>query len=208
MRLSTLGTSATCTSPRMVDNECAAVGGTDVLGENLPQFHFPLCSPQIPYYLGSNPGRRGAKPATNRLSYGTALSDDLTHSNSLRHQLLSDETTESESDARHRNWLVRPTPDCLFVLPFYCNNTRSVNNRRPRHDFVTLTYCMPTFLVLSIFILLFLNCATFIRGNYVLSRSQWRRGLSVERWERGFESHSRHGCLCAFILCLCCSVCR
>jgi hypothetical protein len=24
--------------------------------------------------------------------------------------------------------------------------------------------------------------------------------------DRGFESHSRHGCLCAFILCLCCSV--
>jgi hypothetical protein len=23
-------------------------------------------------YLGSNPGRRGGKPATNRLSYGTA----------------------------------------------------------------------------------------------------------------------------------------
>jgi hypothetical protein len=31
---------------------------------------------------------------------------------------------------------------------------------------------------------------------------------SLEHWDRGFESHSRHGCLCAFILCLCCSVCR
>jgi hypothetical protein len=30
----------------------------------------------------------------------------------------------------------------------------------------------------------------------------------LERWYRGFESHSRHGCLCAFILCLSCSVCR
>jgi hypothetical protein len=29
-----------------------------------------------------------------------------------------------------------------------------------------------------------------------------------ERWDRGFESHSGHGCLCAFILCLCCPVCR
>jgi hypothetical protein len=28
-----------------------------------------LCTPQIP---GSNPGRRGGKPATNRLSYGAA----------------------------------------------------------------------------------------------------------------------------------------
>jgi hypothetical protein len=29
-----------------------------------------------------------------------------------------------------------------------------------------------------------------------------------KRWDRRFESHSRHGCLCAFILCLCCPVCR
>jgi hypothetical protein len=26
---------------------------------------------------------------------------------------------------------------------------------------------------------------------------------SLEHWDRGFESHSRHGCLFAFILCLC-----
>jgi hypothetical protein len=44
--------------------------------------------------------------------------------------------------------------------------------------------------------------------------TQWPRCLrhelssSLERWDRGFESHSRHGCLCAFILCLCCSSCR
>jgi hypothetical protein len=31
---------------------------------------------------------------------------------------------------------------------------------------------------------------------------------SLEHWDRGFESQSRHGCLFAFILCLCCSVCR
>jgi hypothetical protein len=29
---------------------------------------------------------------------------------------------------------------------------------------------------------------------------------SPERWDRGFESYSRHGYLAAFILCLCCSV--
>jgi hypothetical protein len=35
----------------------------------------PLCPSQIPYDLtwASNPVRRGGKPATNRLSYGTAL---------------------------------------------------------------------------------------------------------------------------------------
>jgi hypothetical protein len=38
--------------------------------------------------------------------------------------------------------------------------------------------------------------------------SQWPRGVKNENclrplkhWDRGFESHSRHGCLCAFILC-------
>jgi hypothetical protein len=38
----------------------------------------PLCPPQIPLdqtlvRAGSTPGRRGGKPATNRLSYGAAL---------------------------------------------------------------------------------------------------------------------------------------
>jgi hypothetical protein len=30
----------------------------------------------------------------------------------------------------------------------------------------------------------------------------------LEHWDYGFESYSRHGCMCAFILCLYCSVCR
>jgi hypothetical protein len=35
----------------------------------------PLCPPQTPHACpDANPGRRGGKPATNRLSYGTALS--------------------------------------------------------------------------------------------------------------------------------------
>jgi hypothetical protein len=35
----------------------------------------PLCSPQISHGLdlGSNPGLRGERPATDRLSHGTAL---------------------------------------------------------------------------------------------------------------------------------------
>jgi hypothetical protein len=44
---------------------------TEVLGENLPHCHFfhnlRRSDPD------SNPGRRGGKPATNRLSYGTAV---------------------------------------------------------------------------------------------------------------------------------------
>jgi hypothetical protein len=30
----------------------------------------------------------------------------------------------------------------------------------------------------------------------------------LKHWDRGFESHSRHACLCAIILCSCYSVCR
>jgi hypothetical protein len=50
--------------------ECRLAGETDVLGENLPQRHF--CPSQNPTDPGLNPGRRGGKPATNRLSYGAA----------------------------------------------------------------------------------------------------------------------------------------
>jgi hypothetical protein len=52
--------------------ECRLAGNTEVLGGNLPQRHF--CPPQNPTWPdpGLNPGRRGRKPATNRLSYGAA----------------------------------------------------------------------------------------------------------------------------------------
>jgi hypothetical protein len=53
--------------------ECRLTGETEVLGENLPRRHF--CSSQNPTSPdpGFNPGRRGGKPATNRLSYGAAI---------------------------------------------------------------------------------------------------------------------------------------
>jgi hypothetical protein len=52
--------------------ECRLAGETEVLGKNLPQRHF--CPSQNPTWPDSdlNPGRRGGKPATNRLSYGAA----------------------------------------------------------------------------------------------------------------------------------------
>jgi hypothetical protein len=54
--------------------ECRLAGETEVLGENLPQLHF--CPSQNPTWPdpGLNPSRRGGKPATNRLSYGAAMS--------------------------------------------------------------------------------------------------------------------------------------
>jgi hypothetical protein len=49
-------------------------GRTEIFWENLPQF--TLCSTNPTRSdLGSNQGRRGGKPATNRLSYGTAMMD-------------------------------------------------------------------------------------------------------------------------------------
>jgi hypothetical protein len=56
--------------------ECELTEETEVLGQNLPQCHFATLSTTNPTrpYLGSNLGRRGGKPATYRLSYGTALS--------------------------------------------------------------------------------------------------------------------------------------
>jgi hypothetical protein len=50
--------------------ECILAGETEVIGENLPQRHLSQ-NPTWPD-PGLNPGRRGGKPATNRLSYGAA----------------------------------------------------------------------------------------------------------------------------------------
>jgi hypothetical protein len=53
--------------------EYRLAGETEVLGENLSECHF--CPSQNPTWPapGLNLGRRGGKPATNRLSYGTAF---------------------------------------------------------------------------------------------------------------------------------------
>jgi hypothetical protein len=53
--------------------ECILAGETEVLGENLPQRHF--CPSQNSTWPDPvlDPGRRGGKPATNRLSYGAAF---------------------------------------------------------------------------------------------------------------------------------------
>jgi hypothetical protein len=47
-------------------------GETEVLGENLPQCRFVHHKPHM-FCPDVNPGRRGGKAVTNRLSYGTAV---------------------------------------------------------------------------------------------------------------------------------------
>jgi hypothetical protein len=58
----------------MVGNsvEWRLAGETEILGENLPQRHSVRHKSHLPD-PGSSPGRRSGKPATNRLSYGTAF---------------------------------------------------------------------------------------------------------------------------------------
>jgi hypothetical protein len=66
--------------PRMIDDDdCGAVGGMRI-GRGKPKYSEKTCSSANLYSInptwldvGSNPGRAGGKPATNRLSYGTAL---------------------------------------------------------------------------------------------------------------------------------------
>jgi hypothetical protein len=51
-------------------------GETELLGEYLPRPHFVHHKSHLPD-PGSNPGRRGGKPATNLFSYVAAISSRL-----------------------------------------------------------------------------------------------------------------------------------
>jgi hypothetical protein len=78
-----VGTAATTGplyQPQMIgDGDCADISGMKIGKGNQSTRRkptpAPLCISQIPHDLesGLNPGRRGGKPATNRLLYGAAL---------------------------------------------------------------------------------------------------------------------------------------
>jgi hypothetical protein len=62
--------------PRMMDDECEAIGGMKAVSgngsfaENLWQCHFVHHTPHLTWHdLGSNPSRRDGKPATNGQSF-------------------------------------------------------------------------------------------------------------------------------------------
>jgi hypothetical protein len=65
------------------DGDCGGIGGMKIGRGNQSIWRkpalAPLCPPQIPHDLdpGLNPGCRGGKPATNRLSYGVAEAPTL-----------------------------------------------------------------------------------------------------------------------------------
>jgi hypothetical protein len=77
--LGTAATSGLLYIPQMIDeDDCGGIGGIKIGRGNLSTRRkpapAPLCPPQIPHdqTRARTPGRRGGKPATNRLSYGAA----------------------------------------------------------------------------------------------------------------------------------------
>jgi hypothetical protein len=78
--LGTAATSGLLYKPQMIDEgDCGAIGrmkiGRETRSTRRKPAPAPLCPPQIRHdqTRTRTPGRRGGKPATNRLSYGAAF---------------------------------------------------------------------------------------------------------------------------------------
>jgi hypothetical protein len=68
--------------------EWEMAGETELLRENLPLCHFVHHKPHMTW-PGSNPGHRGGKPVTNRLSYGTGRTSLDKDPRNMRHCMYS-----------------------------------------------------------------------------------------------------------------------
>jgi hypothetical protein len=91
----------------------------------------PLCPPQISHglYLGSNPGLRGERPATNRLSHGTATHMHLDFIRLLYNTVRdANSLCLSLSIVQHRRHVVC-WPVCVYALSrndmFCCCSAKS-----------------------------------------------------------------------------------
>jgi hypothetical protein len=99
--------------------ECRLAGETVVLGENLPQRHFrPSQNPTWPD-PGLNPGCRGGKPATNRLSYSAARTYDYVLLSQIRDYLYLESQVPVLKSPRNRVAQLYPrAPGSLFVASY------------------------------------------------------------------------------------------
>jgi hypothetical protein len=94
--------------------EWELAGKTAVLGENLPSATLSTTNPTWPD-PGSNPGRCGGKPATNRLSYGTARNKVCPFVATVHHKAFGARRYPPVSTAEDKNgWSHEPTSNAPY----------------------------------------------------------------------------------------------
>jgi hypothetical protein len=77
-------------------------------------------------------------------------------------------------------------------------DVKTLTQDRVQRQFLAKSFINPG--ITSLVELLSTNQARYYK--YTFCSYQLHNCLrSLERWDREFESHSRHGCLCAFIVC-------